>query len=91
MFSNEVINGCAVAFQRHLRDRIVCFPRPSRPRPVHCNFWEAVYFDHNLPELKETVTRAADLGAARSVLDDGWFASRDLTSQAHSDWEVNPR
>ena len=91
VFSNDGINGCAVAFQRHLRDRIVHFPNPARPRPVHFNCCEAVYFDHNLPELKEVATRAAGLGAERFVLDDGWFGSRDDDSQALSDGEVNPR
>ena len=91
VFSDDGINGCAVAFQRHVRDRLVHFPKPARPRPVHYNCWEAIYFDHNLPELKDIATRAADLGAERFVLDDGWFGNRDDDSQALSDWEVNPR
>lgn len=91
MFSDDGINGCAVAFQRHLRDRIVKFPAPERPRPVHYNCWEAVYFDHQLDELKEIASLAAGLGAERFVLDDGWFGSRDDDTQALSDWEVDPR
>ncbi len=91
VFSNDGINGCAVAFQRHLRDRIVVFPDPARPRPVHYNCWEAVYFNHNLPELKEIATRAASLGAERFVLDDGWFGNRDDDTRALSDWEVDAR
>ena len=91
VFSNDGINGCAVAFQRHLRDRIVHFPNPARPRPVHFNCWEAVIFDHNLAEPKKIATRAAGLGAERFVPDDGWFGSRDDDSRALSDWEVNPR
>ncbi|CTQ34115.1 alpha-galactosidase [Jannaschia rubra] len=91
VFSDEGINGCAVAFQRHLRDRILRFPRPDRPRPVHYNCWEAVYFDHNMPELKEIATRAAALGAERFVLDDGWFGNRDDDTRALSDWVVDAR
>ncbi|MEX0309527.1 MAG: alpha-galactosidase [Tateyamaria sp.] len=91
VFSDDGLNGCAVAFQRHLRDRIVTFPRPDAPRPVHYNCWEAVYFDHNLDELKDIAKRAADLGAERFVLDDGWFGNRDDDTQALSDWEVDPR
>ena len=91
MFSDDGINGCAVSFQRHLRDEIVQFPDPGRPRPVHYNCWEAVYFDHNLPELKNIAERAASLGAERFVLDDGWFGNRDDDTQALSDWEVDPR
>ncbi|TDT75618.1 alpha-galactosidase [Litoreibacter halocynthiae] len=91
MFSDDGINGCAVAFQRHLRDEIVQFPDPDRPRPVHFNCWEAVYFDHDIPKLKDIATRAAALGAERFVLDDGWFGGRDDDTRALSDWEVDPR
>ena len=91
VFSDDGINGCAVAFQRHLRDRIVRFPDEGRPRPVHYNCWEAVYFNHNLPELKDIAARAATLGAERFVLDDGWFGNRDDDTRALSDWEVDPR
>ncbi len=91
VFSNDGINGCSVAFQRHLRDNIVEFPDPSRPRPVHYNCWEAVYFNHNLPELMDIAERAANLGAERFVLDDGWFGERDDDTKSLSDWEVDPR
>ncbi len=91
MFSDDGLNGCGVAFQRHLRDRIVHWPDAKRPRPVHYNCWEAVYFRHNLPELKDIATRAAALGAERFVLDDGWFGNRDDDTRALSDWEVDPR
>ncbi|GFE62955.1 alpha-galactosidase [Litoreibacter roseus] len=89
-FSTDGLNGCAVAFQRHLRDRIVT-PTSDKPRPVHYNCWEAVYFDHKLPVLKDIATRAADLGAERFVLDDGWFGQRDDDTTSLSDWEVDPR
>lgn len=91
VYSDDGLNGCAVAFQRHLRDVVVTFPDPDRPRPVHYNCWEAVYFDHNLPELKQIADIAADLGAERFVLDDGWFGQRDDDTRALSDWEVDPR
>ena len=91
MFSDDGLNGCCVAFQRHLRDRIVRFPDPARPRPVHYNCWEAVYFNHNLPELLDIAEIAADLGAERFVLDDGWFGNRYDDTRALSDWEVDPR
>ena len=90
-FSDKGINGCAVAFQRHARDQIVSWPKPKRPRPVHYNCWEAVYFNHDLEELKDIASRASKLGAERFVLDDGWFGNRDDDTQALSDWEVDPR
>jgi len=90
-YSNAGLNGCAVAFQRHVRDRIVTMPYPDRPRPVHYNCWEAVYFDHKLPVLKDIADCAAKLGAERFVLDDGWFGTRDDDTQSLSDWTVDPR
>ena len=91
VYYDDGLNGCAVAFQRHLRDRIVQFPDPARPRPVHYNCWEAVYFRHDVDELKDIATRAADLGAERFVLDDGWFGNRDDDTAALADWEVDTR
>ena len=90
-YSQTGLNGCAIAFQRHLRDRIVAWTKPDAPRPVHYNCWEAVYFDHELDTLNDIATRAADLGAERFVLDDGWFGNRDDDTRALSDWEVDPR
>lgn len=91
VFSDRGLNGCAVAFQRHVRDQIVQFPETERERPVHYNCWEAVYFDHKLEELKEIASLAAGLGAERFVLDDGWFGSRDDDTQSLGDWEVDLR
>ena len=90
-YSDTGINGCAVSFQRHVRDRIVTWPKPDTPRPVHYNSWEAVYFDHQLPVLKDIATRAAKLGAERFVLDDGWFGTRDDDTEALGDWSIDPR
>ncbi|WP_022704248.1 alpha-galactosidase [Pseudorhodobacter ferrugineus] len=88
-YSNTGLNGCAVAFQRHVRDRIVTDAHPVRP--VHYNCWEAVYFDHKLPELQDIATRAAALGAERFVLDDGWFGLRDDDTSSLGDWTVDAR
>ncbi|MEP5152754.1 alpha-galactosidase [Planktotalea sp.] len=90
-YSNEGINGCAIAFQRHVRDEIVSFPDTKRPRPVHYNCWEAIYFDHDLDALKDIANRAADLGAERFVLDDGWFGMRDDDTSSLGDWAIDPR
>jgi alpha-galactosidase len=90
-YSDTGLNGCAVSFQRHVRDRIVTWPKPKNPRPVHYNCWEAVYFDHKLDVLTDIANRAAALGAERFVLDDGWFGNRDDDTRALSDWEVDER
>ncbi len=89
--SNSGLNGCAVAMQRHMRDRIVRWPDPKRPRPVHYNCWEAVYFDHDLATLSDIAQRAADLGAERFVLDDGWFGRRDDDTTSLGDWQIDRR
>jgi alpha-galactosidase len=89
-FSDDGLNGCGVAFQRHLRDRIIT-PTNDKPRPVHYNCWEAVYFDHKLDILQDIASRAASLGAERFVLDDGWFGQRDDDTTSLSDWQVDPR
>lgn len=90
-FAPDGVNGVAVAFQRHLRDRIVPWARPATARPVHYNCWEAVYFSHDLDALKDIASRAAALGAERFVLDDGWFAGRDDDRRALGDWWVDRR
>ena len=90
-YSSDGLNGLAVAFQRHLRDRIVPWVGERPSRPVHYNCWEAVYFDHKLDILKDIAERAADLGAERFVLDDGWFGQRDDDTRSLSDWQVDPR
>ncbi|MGP9818755.1 alpha-galactosidase [Salinarimonas sp. NSM] len=82
-------NGVLDAFHRHLRARIVRVPDPARPRPVHYNSWEAVYFHHDIEELKEIATRAAALGAERFVLDDGWFKGRNNDTTSLGDWIVD--
>ncbi len=89
--STEGLNGIGALFQADLRDRVVQWPDPQRPRPVHYNCWEAVYFRHDLPELAEIATRAAALGAERFVLDDGWFGKRDDDRSGLGDWTVDRR
>lgn len=90
-YSSAGLNGCAVAFQRHLRARIVQWPDPARPRPVHYNCWEAVYFDHDMDTLQELATLACNIGAERFVLDDGWFGQRDDDTSSLGDWTLDRR
>ncbi len=88
-FSDTGLNGCAVSFQRHLRDRIVTWPQPDAPRPVHYNCWEAIYFDHSLTALTAIADRAVALGAERFVLDDGWFKERHDDTTSLGDWVID--
>lgn len=89
--STAGLNGIAATFQRDIRDRVVQLPDPARPRPVHYNCWEAIYFRHNLRDLTEIADRAAALGAERFVLDDGWFGRRDDDTTSLGDWVIDRR
>ena len=53
------------------------------------NVWEAVYFDHDLPRLREIADRAARVGVERFVLDDGWFRHRRDDTAGLGDWWVD--
>jgi alpha-galactosidase len=87
--STKGLNGIGATFQTDLRDRVLRWPDPARPRPVHYNCWEAVYFDHDLAALSDIATRAAALGAERFVLDDGWFRGRNNDTSSLGDWTVD--
>ncbi|QPH55265.1 alpha-galactosidase [Pontivivens ytuae] len=84
-------DGITANLHRHFTKHIRTFADPDRPRPVHYNCWEAVYFDHSLRELSDIATRAAALGAERFVLDDGWFGRRDDDTSSLGDWTVDRR
>ncbi len=87
-WSDEGLNGVSQAFHRFLRAR-PNHPQPSAPRPVHMNTWEAVYFDQDLETLSRLADVAADVGAERFVLDDGWFGGRRNDSAGLGDWWVS--
>ena len=89
VYSDHGLNGIAAAFQADIRDRVVQWPDPARPRPVHYNCWEAIYFNHNLADLSAIADRAAAIGAERFVLDDGWFGRRDDDTTSLGDWVID--
>ncbi len=62
---------------------------PRSPRPVNVNVWEAVYFRHDFAKLAALADLAADIGAERYVLDDGWFAGRRSDETGLGDWQVD--
>ncbi len=90
-FSDNGLNGVGAAFQHDIRDRVVNWPDPARVRPVHYNCWEAVYFNHTLDGLTQIADLAADIGAERFVLDDGWFGRRDDDKSSLGDWIVDTK
>ena len=80
------LNGASQSFHRYVR-RIS--PHRDKPRPVHLNTWEAVYFDHDLERLKSLADLAAKVGVERFVLDDGWFGDRRDDTRGLGDWVVS--
>ncbi len=80
------LNALSQKFHRYVRDNIIKWPDPDKPRPVTVNTWEAIYFDHNIDRLKALADAAADVGAERYVLDDGWFKGRNDDTTSLGDW-----
>ena len=87
--SNRGLNRLSHAFHRWLRARPDHQRLRAKPRPVHYNSWEAVYFDHNPAVLMDLAARAAAVGAERFVLDDGWFKGRRNDRAGLGDWTVD--
>jgi alpha-galactosidase len=83
-------DGIAARLHDVCRRRVLPATGQRRPRPVHLNTWEAVYFDHDPEALADLAERAAALGVERFVLDDGWFRGRTDDRRALGDWTVDP-
>ena len=83
------LNALSGAFHEHLRRRVLPRGLASRPRPVVFNTWQALYFDQTHEALIELAELAADMGAERFVVDDGWFAGRCDDRAALGDWKVD--
>lgn len=82
------LNQCTQRFHRFARQYIL--PKWTRkPRPIHANSWEAMYFDLNDSELNSLVDSAAEIGAERFILDDGWFINRRDDTAGLGDWTVD--
>ncbi|MFW2382994.1 MAG: alpha-galactosidase [Acidimicrobiales bacterium] len=86
--SDNGLTAASGRFLSHVRQSVR--PKELGPRPVNLNTWEAVYFDHNLDTLLRLADAAADVGAERFVLDDGWFGSRRDDTKGLGDWFVSP-
>ncbi len=89
-FSGAGFDGAAQNFHAEIRRRGP-FAGAPRPRPVHLNTWEGVYFHHRLDDLKDLARAAAALGVERFVLDDGWFEGRNDDTTSLGDWRPDPR
>ncbi len=88
--STAGLNGLSARFHPFVRRRILGDRLTNKPRPVNFNTWEAVYFRHDLEELKALADGAAAVGAERYVLDDGWFKGRPNDTKGLGDWTADP-
>ena len=75
-YSSSGLNGISERFHEFVRANIIQFPN-NKPRPVHLNTWEGIYFDHKPEYIMQMATEAAEMGVERFIIDDGWFIGRD--------------
>jgi alpha-galactosidase len=87
-YSETGLNGVSDRFHRFVRSNILNFP-VSKPRPVHLNTWEGIYFDHKPEYIKNMATEAGKMGVERFIIDDGWFVGRDGETTALGDWYLD--
>ena len=88
-FSNEGLSALSHQFHRFVRSQIISDAVKAKPRPVHYNTWEGLYFDHDVATLKGLAEKAQSLGVERFVLDDGWFVGRNDDKAGLGDWFVD--
>ena len=87
--SDKGLSALSQQFHGFVRARPEHARLRAKPRPVHYNSWEAVYFDHDPAVLGDLAARAAALGVERFVLDDGWFKGRRSDRAGLGDWTVD--
>lgn len=89
-YSDQGLNKMSQHFHQFLRTTIIKFPA-HKPRPVHLNTWEGIFFDHNPDYIMKMATQAAQIGVERFIIDDGWFGHRDDDYQGLGDWYLDER
>lgn len=87
-YSNQGLNGISNNFHQFVRTHILKFPT-AKPRPVHLNTWEGIYFNHDPDYIMKMATQAAEMGVERFIIDDGWFVGRDGERSALGDWYLD--
>lgn len=87
--SSAGLRELSLRWHRFVRECVL--PRPTGPRLVQFNTWEATYFDHDPLRLRALAERAAGLGVERFVLDDGWFSGRYDDRAGLGDWVPCPQ
>lgn len=88
-FSHHGFTTLSQQFHEYVRNNILRPTTAQKPRPVHYNTWEAIYFNHDLDTLKTLANLAAEIGVERFVLDDGWFPGRNNDQAGLGDWQID--
>lgn len=90
-YTGDGLSNLSQQFHSYVRNNLIRQQVRDKPRPVHYNTWEGIYFNHDMDTLKDLANRAAELGAERFVLDDGWFLGRDDDKAGLGDWFVDKK
>ncbi|UPQ87471.1 alpha-galactosidase [Vibrio sinaloensis] len=87
-YSTTGINGIRRANHHYVRQQILPFDQ-HKPRPVHLNTWEGIYFDHDPEYICQMASEAAQMGVERFIIDDGWFKGRNNDKSSLGDWTLD--
>ncbi|WP_072571372.1 alpha-galactosidase [Enterobacter sp. SA187] len=87
-YSAAGLNGMSQQYHHFLRGELIRFPQ-EKPRPVHLNTWEGIYFNHSPAYIMQMADEAAALGVERFIIDDGWFKGRNDDRAALGDWYLD--
>ncbi|EGR0040547.1 alpha-galactosidase [Vibrio vulnificus] len=85
-YSHSGLNGMSHHFHSHVRDSILPEDFANKPRPIHLNTWEGIYFDHDPDYIMSMATQSAEMGVERFIIDDGWFKGRNGDKAGLGDW-----
>jgi len=88
-YSRSGFTGVSRCFHHYIRNHLTAPRMRGKTKPVHFNTWEATYFDLSMESLCDLADAAADVGAERFVLDDGWFRNRKSDDAGLGDWYVD--
>ncbi|MFB9136633.1 alpha-galactosidase [Vibrio olivae] len=85
-YSDSGLNGMSHHFHCHVRETILPREFKDKPRPIHLNTWEGIYFDHDPDYIMSMATQSAEMGVERFIIDDGWFRGRNGDKAGLGDW-----
>ena len=85
-YSHQGLNGMSQQFHSHVRQQILPSEFAKKPRPIHLNTWEGIYFEHDPHYIMDMATQAAEMGVERFIIDDGWFKGRNDDKAGLGDW-----